>query len=206
MPMPPTATTFVNVDPLLDIVLCLLVEPSPIIPKLKPSLPPVQLNEATFIAAVFSAKVTKNLRSTLLAQLGFAQTDPTILHEDNESTIKMVNTNKPIPNDHVTSTSSTLPFKIGAKQAMSSSPMTSVASSTPACVMPSPRVGWLGASFAPHPPSDGPFWFSPVHRSELSCLTQFILFDCSDTFLFNWILFSSALYGYVARTDQGRVC
>jgi hypothetical protein len=50
--------------------------------------------EAEFIAAVSSAKVAKYLRS-ILAQLGFAQTAPTILHEDNESTIKMVNADKP---------------------------------------------------------------------------------------------------------------
>jgi hypothetical protein len=50
--------------------------------------------EAEFIAAVSSAKVAKYLRS-ILAQLGFAQTSPTPIHEDNESTIKMVNADKP---------------------------------------------------------------------------------------------------------------
>jgi hypothetical protein len=50
--------------------------------------------EAEFIAAVSSAKVAKYLRS-ILAQLGFAQVGPTQLHEDNESTIKMVNADKP---------------------------------------------------------------------------------------------------------------
>jgi hypothetical protein len=50
--------------------------------------------EAEFIAAVSSAKVAKYLCS-ILAQLGFTQTTPTILHEDNKSTIKMVNGDKP---------------------------------------------------------------------------------------------------------------
>jgi hypothetical protein len=50
--------------------------------------------EAEFIAAVSSAKVAKYLRS-ILAQLGFPQLGPTPLHEDNDSTIKMVNADKP---------------------------------------------------------------------------------------------------------------
>jgi hypothetical protein len=50
--------------------------------------------EAEFIAAVSSAKVAKYLCS-VLAQLGFAQLAPTLIHEDNESTIKMVNAVKP---------------------------------------------------------------------------------------------------------------
>jgi hypothetical protein len=50
--------------------------------------------EAEFIAAVSSAKVAKYLRS-ILSQLGFAQKLSTPLHEDNESTIKMVSADKP---------------------------------------------------------------------------------------------------------------
>jgi hypothetical protein len=53
--------------------------------------------EAKFIAAVSAAKVAKYLRS-ILSQLGFPQLAPTPLHEDNESTIKMVkmvNADKP---------------------------------------------------------------------------------------------------------------
>jgi hypothetical protein len=51
--------------------------------------------EDEFIAAVSSAKVVKYLRS-ILAQLGFPQlAPPTPLHEDNDSTIKMVNADKP---------------------------------------------------------------------------------------------------------------
>jgi hypothetical protein len=49
---------------------------------------------AKCLAAVSSAKVAKYIRS-ILAELGFAQNDPSPLHEDNESTIKMVNADKP---------------------------------------------------------------------------------------------------------------
>jgi hypothetical protein len=52
------------------------------------------LTEAKFITAVSAAKVAKYLRS-ILSQLGFAQTSPTPIHEDNELTIKMVNADKP---------------------------------------------------------------------------------------------------------------
>jgi hypothetical protein len=50
--------------------------------------------EAEFLAAVSSGKVAKYLRS-ILAQLGFAQTTPTPICEDNESAIKMVNADRP---------------------------------------------------------------------------------------------------------------
>jgi hypothetical protein len=50
--------------------------------------------EAEFIAAVAAAKVAKYLR-LILRQLGFAQKHPTLLYEDNESAIKMVNAGRP---------------------------------------------------------------------------------------------------------------
>jgi hypothetical protein len=50
--------------------------------------------ESKFIAAVSSTKVAKYLRS-IFAQLGFPQLSPTPVHEDNKSTIKMVNADKP---------------------------------------------------------------------------------------------------------------
>jgi hypothetical protein len=50
--------------------------------------------EAEFIAAVAAAKTAKYLR-TVLADLGFQQHGPTVLYEDNEATILMVNASKP---------------------------------------------------------------------------------------------------------------
>jgi KUP system potassium uptake protein len=50
--------------------------------------------EAEFIAAVTAAKVAKYLRS-VLAELDFPQSSPTILYEDNLSAIMMINENKP---------------------------------------------------------------------------------------------------------------
>jgi hypothetical protein len=50
--------------------------------------------EAEFIAAVQAAKVAKYLRS-VLAELDFAQSDPTVLYEDNASAIAMINETKP---------------------------------------------------------------------------------------------------------------
>jgi hypothetical protein len=50
--------------------------------------------EAKFIVAVSAAKVAKYLRA-ILRQLGFPQKDPTNLFEDNESTIKMANADRP---------------------------------------------------------------------------------------------------------------
>ena len=50
--------------------------------------------EAEFYAAVTAAKVAKYLRSILL-ELGFPQKSPTLLHEDNASTIKLINAKQP---------------------------------------------------------------------------------------------------------------
>lgn len=50
--------------------------------------------EAEFIAAVRATKTAKYLRS-VLAELGFPQTGPTILYEDNEAAILMTNAGKP---------------------------------------------------------------------------------------------------------------
>ena len=52
--------------------------------------------EAEFIAAVQAAKIAKYFRS-ILKELGFEQTHPTILYEDNQAAIAMVNENKPTP-------------------------------------------------------------------------------------------------------------
>ena len=50
--------------------------------------------EAEFIAAVAAAKAAKYLR-ILLEELGLPQEGPTILYEDNESTIKIINSKIP---------------------------------------------------------------------------------------------------------------
>jgi hypothetical protein len=50
--------------------------------------------EAELIAAVHAAKVTKYLR-TVLRELGFPPTGPTILHEDNQAAINMINASRP---------------------------------------------------------------------------------------------------------------
>lgn len=50
--------------------------------------------EAEFIAAVDAAKQTKYLRS-VLSELGFAPPGPTVLHEDNQAAIEMINHEKP---------------------------------------------------------------------------------------------------------------
>jgi hypothetical protein len=52
--------------------------------------------EAEFIAAVAAAKIAKYLRS-IRAELGFPQTEPTPLYEDNIAAIKMINANRPTP-------------------------------------------------------------------------------------------------------------
>ena len=52
--------------------------------------------EAQLIAACAAAKVIKYLRS-MLKQLGFPQMAPTILYEENMSTIDIVNTDRPTP-------------------------------------------------------------------------------------------------------------
>ena len=50
--------------------------------------------EAEFYAAVTAAKVAKYLRS-ILQELGFTQKSPTLLYEDNASTIKLINAKQP---------------------------------------------------------------------------------------------------------------
>ena len=50
--------------------------------------------EAELIAAVQAAKIAKYYRSVLL-ELGYPQLESTILHEDNESAIKIINHNRP---------------------------------------------------------------------------------------------------------------
>ena len=50
--------------------------------------------EAEFVAAVLAAKQAKYLRA-ILAELGFPQSEPTPLHEDNQSAINMINARVP---------------------------------------------------------------------------------------------------------------
>ncbi len=52
--------------------------------------------EAEFIAAVYAAKIAKYFRSILL-ELGFPPDGPTVLYEDNQAAIAMINENKPTP-------------------------------------------------------------------------------------------------------------
>jgi len=50
--------------------------------------------EAEFVAAVDAAKIAKSLR-TILKELGYEQQEPTLLYEDNQAAIAMVNETKP---------------------------------------------------------------------------------------------------------------
>jgi hypothetical protein len=50
--------------------------------------------EAEFIAAVHAGKIAKYLRS-VLDELGFPPVGPTLLYEDNEAAIAMINDNRP---------------------------------------------------------------------------------------------------------------
>jgi len=50
--------------------------------------------EAEFVAAVHAAKMARYLRS-VLKDLGFAQEQPTVLYEENEAAIAMINQRKP---------------------------------------------------------------------------------------------------------------
>ena len=52
--------------------------------------------EAEFLAAVHAAKIAKYLRSILL-ELGYPQSDPTVLYEDNAAAILMINASRPTP-------------------------------------------------------------------------------------------------------------
>jgi hypothetical protein len=54
------------------------------------------LTAAEFLAAITAAKIAKYLQGVLTG-LGFAQTAATVLYEDNEADIAMVNENKPTP-------------------------------------------------------------------------------------------------------------
>jgi hypothetical protein len=47
-----------------------------------------------FIASVLVAKITKHLRSILI-ELGFPLSGPTLLYEDNKAAINVVNANRP---------------------------------------------------------------------------------------------------------------
>jgi len=50
--------------------------------------------EAEFVAAVHAAKIARYLRS-VLKDLGFTQEHPTVLYEDNQAAIAMINQHKP---------------------------------------------------------------------------------------------------------------
>lgn len=52
--------------------------------------------EAEFIAAVQAAKIAKYLRS-ILHELGYTQPGPTVLYEDNQAAILMINASRPTP-------------------------------------------------------------------------------------------------------------
>jgi hypothetical protein len=52
--------------------------------------------EAEFIAAVHAAKIAKYLRS-ILQELGYLQPGPTVLYEDNQAAILMINASRPTP-------------------------------------------------------------------------------------------------------------
>jgi hypothetical protein len=52
--------------------------------------------EAEFVAAVQAAKIAKYLRSILL-ELDYAQPGPTVLYEDNQAAILMINASRPTP-------------------------------------------------------------------------------------------------------------
>jgi hypothetical protein len=71
--------------------------------------------EAEFIAAVHAAKIAKYLRSILL-ELGYPQTSPTKLYEDNAAAILMVNAQRPTPRSRHTNT---LLFRNGKRVAKS---------------------------------------------------------------------------------------
>ena len=52
--------------------------------------------EAEFIVAVHAAKIAKYIRS-ILHELGYSQPGPTVLYEDNEAAILMINASRPTP-------------------------------------------------------------------------------------------------------------
>jgi hypothetical protein len=61
--------------------------------KLQPTVA-TSSTESEFIAAVLAAKIAKYLRSILI-ELGFPPSGPTLLYEDNKAAINMVNANRP---------------------------------------------------------------------------------------------------------------
>jgi hypothetical protein len=60
----------------------------------KSKLQTTSSTEAELYAAVSAAKIAKYLRSVLL-ELGLPQEEPTILHEDNQAVINIVNNSQP---------------------------------------------------------------------------------------------------------------
>jgi hypothetical protein len=66
--------------------------------KLQPTVS-TSSTEAEFVAVISAAKVAKYLCS-VLNQLSIHQDSPTILYEDNEAAIEMINQNKPTPRSH----------------------------------------------------------------------------------------------------------
>ena len=72
--------------------------------------------EAEFVAAVQAAKIAKYLRSILL-ELDYKQPGPTVLYEDNQAAILMINLSRPTPQSrHI----DTLRFRSGKPTAKSS--------------------------------------------------------------------------------------
>jgi hypothetical protein len=61
--------------------------------KLQPTVA-TSSTESELIAAVLAAKIAKHLRSILI-ELGFPPSGPTLLYEDNKAAINMVNANRP---------------------------------------------------------------------------------------------------------------
>ena len=53
-------------------------------------------SEAELIAAHAAAKVVKYLR-LVLADLGYPLSEPTLIYEDNDSTVKIINNDRPTP-------------------------------------------------------------------------------------------------------------
>ena len=53
-------------------------------------------SKAEFIATIHAAKIAKYLRS-ILHELNYTQLEPTLLYEDNEAAILMINASRPTP-------------------------------------------------------------------------------------------------------------
>jgi hypothetical protein len=68
--------------------------------KLQPTVA-TSSTEAVFITAVLAAKIAKYLRS-ILVELGFPPSGPTLLYKDNKAAINMVDANRPTePSRHI---------------------------------------------------------------------------------------------------------